>query len=474
LNLPIQFTLETIKNIHVIGISGFGMSAIARILLEQGYHISGSDQNLSPLSADLRKDGATVHIGHQAENIQGTDLILASSAIPDDNIELRTARENGIPILHRREAMGFITQNYRTLAVAGTHGKTTTTALLTHILISAGLDPTYIVGGVMNNTGKNATVGKSDLFVIEADEYGEMFLGLTPAMAILTNIEYDHPDVFPTFEAMLATFEKFVDRLGDSGTLVACLNNIATVRLAGKRNSQHKPLLTYGVDNHRAQWQAHNIAPARLQGTQFDLHHEEKQVATAYLNLAGKHNVENALGAIAIAHSLGISFETITHALETFQGTGRRSEVMGHQAGIIVVSDYAHHPTAIQVTLAAWKAHPQIKRLWAIWQPHTYNRLRALSEEFIRAFSDAHQVLVTDVYSVREVATLGLSSPELAAMIAQHSHVETRYSGNLENTAQLLSQEVQDGDGVVILSAGDAPLVGRLLLQQLEAKRRHD
>lgn len=452
-----------------MGIGGFGMSAIARILLGTGYRVSGCDQRENGLSAELAQDGATIHIGHDPSHVQDVDLLLASSAIPDDHAELQAAHANDIPVMRRRDAIGLLTANYRTIAISGTHGKTTTTALLSHILTEATLDPTTIVGGVMKNIGTNAKVGHSGLFVIEADEYGEMFLGLNPAIAAVTNIEYDHPDVFPTMEALIHTFEQFIACIQPDGTLVACLDSPAVASMAENRQWSGLPTITYGVQNIEADWFAQDIRAIGQGRTQFAVHFNGTMMGTAILNLVGTYNVQNALATIAIANELGVPFEVSAPMLETFAGTGRRSEIMGTAGGVTVVSDYAHHPTAIRVALEAWRQ--QISgQLWAVWQPHTYNRLRALSEKFIHAFDHAEHVLITDVYSVRETITAGLTAPDLVSKVGEIGHPDARYSGDFEGAARILANEVQSGDCVVILSAGDAPKIGDLLLESLSSR----
>lgn len=458
------------QTIHIIGIGGYGMSAIARILLERGFRVSGSDQQANALSVALEEAGATVMIGHRAENIQSPDYVFASSAIPDHNIEIQAAQDRHIPVFRRREAIGLLTEGYRTIAVAGTHGKTTTTALITHILLEAGFAPTYIIGGVLRNTGQNAALGTGDIFVIEADEYQEMFLGLSPSYGVVTNVEYDHPDIFPDFAAVEDVFRRFVTRLGEKGILVGCLDNISSALLVQERQTQNLPLISYGVQNTKGTWTARQIFSNLQHGTDFVVEHKGTRVSRARLSLAGKHNVQNALAAIAIAHHLEIPMPTIMRALESFAGTGRRSEVMGAVDSVMVVNDYAHHPTAIQVTLEAWAIHPHTRRLWAIWQPHTYTRMRTLQDDFAAAFEEADYVLVTDVYSVREQVDEGLDAPQMAALIRQNSQTNARYSGSLEKTARLLMEEVESGDCIVILSAGDAPEIGTKLLQYLAAR----
>ncbi len=449
-----------------MGIGGFGMSAIARVLLGTGYTVSGCDQRDNDLSVALSHDGAMIYQGHDPSHIHDIDLLLASSAIPDDHPELQAARANDVPVMRRRDAIGLLTADYRTIAISGTHGKTTTTALLSHVLTEANLDPTTIVGGVINNLGANARVGRSGIFVIEADEYGEMFLGLRPAIAAITNLEYDHPDMFPSMEALTATFEQFIECIQPDGTLVACLDSPAVASFAENRQWSGLPTITYAVNDIEADWFAQDIQPIGQGRTQFSVHFNGTILGTATLNLVGTYNVQNALATLAIANELGVPFEVVAPILETFTGTGRRSEIMGNIGEVTVVNDYAHHPTAIQAVLSAW-AQQTSGRLWGVWQPHTYNRLRALSKEFIHAFTAADHVLITDVYSVRETITAGLTAPDLAAKITEIGHPSARYSGNFESTATILADEVQAGDCVVIMSAGDAPKIGEILLQSL-------
>ncbi|MCB9437173.1 MAG: UDP-N-acetylmuramate--L-alanine ligase [Anaerolineales bacterium] len=452
------FQLVSGQHIHVVGIGGFGMSAIARVLLETGYTISGSDQKANALTASLEAAGAQIMIGHNAANVgSNVDVLLASSAIPSTNPEIETAYQRGIPVLHRRDAIGALTAPYQTLAVSGVHGKTTTTALLCHVLTEAGLDPTAIVGGVMNSTGTNACVGRSQWFVIEADEYGEMFLGLRPAVAIVNNIEHDHPDQFPTLAVMVDTFRRFIEQT--EGVVVAGIDSPPVAELIHNRPDT----LTYSLENLNADWAASDIQPHARGVTTFTLYHQGQSQGTVELSLMGKHNVENALAVIATAHHIGIPLSTIQTTLDTFQGTARRSQIMGRVGGVTLVNDYAHHPTAIRLTLEAWRGIEG--QLWAVWQPHTYNRLRALADDFMHAFGDADHVLITDVYSVREEPTPGLSAPDLAERMP---HPDARYSGGFEASASLLEQTVKAGDCVIIFSAGDAPRIGEILLERLQ------
>lgn len=450
---------------HIVGIGGFGMSAIARVLAGQGHVVSGSDARTNALTAALKADGIDVFIGHDVHNIQGAEAILASTAIPADNAELVAARHTNIPIYHRREMMTLLTKGYRTIAIAGTHGKTTTTALITYILDVAGLDPTAIVGGVMQNYGSNARIGDGEWFVIEADEYGGMFLGLSPEYALINNIEHDHPDQFPDLASLTSAFKEFADQIEPHGILFGGVDTPSVQQLIEAREWAGLPIVSYSLNDPTAKWYATDLQPTKQGKMHFTAVQSGVPVGEIELNMLGRHNVENALGAIAVVDQIGVPFATIQQALRTFSGTGRRSEIMGRVNDIVIINDYAHHPTAIRSTLAAWQ--PVVNRLWAVWEPHTYTRMRALSDDFIGSFGDADTVLLLDVYSVREEITPGLSAPNLSRMITEQGHADARYTGDFAATAELLTRELQPGDGVIIMSAGDGPAVGHLLLQNL-------
>jgi len=458
------------QHVHIVGISGFGMSAIARVLLETGYTVSGSDRQLNDLSAALRDDGATIHIGHRPENIGTAELVLVSSAVPSDNPELLAAHSLGVPVKERRQFIAALTEGQRTIAIAGTHGKTTTTAMLVHIFSEAGLDPSFIVGGILKGRKTNAGAGQGEHFIIEADEYGHMFLGLNPALAIINNVEYDHPDYFSTPQDLLTAFQDFTQRIKPKGVLFANMDDDIARAFAEERRAAHLPTQTFGVENSAADWWAIDLVPNQLGGTDFVACRGSRgttgAIGPVHLCVPGRHNVYNAMAAIALARHEGVPFEVIAQALTTFKGTGRRSELMGEAGGVRVISDYAHHPTAIQATLRAWQEQlGSGGRLWAVWQPHTYSRTRALADAFAGAFGAADLVLVTQIYAAREQFTPGLDAKDLAAMIQR-----ARFSGDLSETAQLLSQEVQPGDVVLLMSAGDAPKIGDALLAVLRKR----
>ncbi len=462
------------QHIHIVGISGFGMSAIAKVLLENGYGVSGSDQKMNPLSLALQASGVTVYEGHREENIEGAELVLVSSAVPADNPEIAAALAQKIPVVHRRDFMRAITEGQQTIAIAGTHGKTTTTAMMAYVLVEAGYDPSYIVGGVIKNLGTNAGAGAGEHFVIEADEYDHMFLGLNPAVAVVNNIEYDHPDFFRTPQDMLAAFQKFVDLLGTDGMLIACADDGVAAELAAERRKNLLPVLTYGVENKNADWWAIDVKPNEQGGTDFVVCHAEiggGVIGPISMKLIGTHNIRNAMAVITVARHIGVPFESIADALAKFEGTERRSEMMGEAGGVKIINDYAHHPTAITLTLRAWRERVGNGQLWAVWQPHTYSRTRTLADSFKDAFGAAHHALVTDIFAAREEFTPGLVSRDLADMITETGHPDARYSGDIFETAQILSTEVKAGDVVVLLTAGDAPRIGHALLAVLSKRK---
>ncbi len=468
-----KHVLSPDQHVHIVGIGGFGMSAIARVLLAQGYSVSGSDLRSNTLTDALSAAGARIAQGHAAENVAGADVVIATSAATDNNPEIVAAHEAGVPVLHRREALGVLLAGKIGVAVAGTHGKTTTSALAVHVLRAGDLCPSYIVGGVLRSTGNNAAVGHGEYFVIEADEYDRMFLGLSPQYAILTTIEHDHPDCFPTFDDVRAAFAEFVARVPAEGVLVACADDPTVRTLAAEREAAGGAVVYYGLgeDLPEGAWRAGEVA-AETDGTRFYVWRGKRAVGYVHLTLHGQHNVANALSVMALADTLGIPFERTRTALAHFAGTQRRAELLGQAAGVSVISDYAHHPTEIRVTLMAFRQRPDVRELWAVWQPHTFGRMRTLADDFAGAFAATQHVLVTDVYSVREQPAPGLDAPQMAARIAKNGHPDARYSDDIETTARLLAEEVRAGDAVLILSAGDAPRVGVQLLEMLRQREQ--
>lgn len=446
--------------VHFVGIGGAGLSAIASVLLERGFPVSGSDLSAGPVTAALAAAGATVHKGHEAAYVKGADLLLASSAVADDHVELAAARALGIPVYRRREFMPFLLADQDTLAVAGTHGKTTTTSMIIHALQASGQDPSFIVGGALGNSGRNAGYGADSIFVIEADEYGNMFHGLSPRIAVVTSVEHDHPDVFATAEAMIAAFRQFVATIRPGGLLVVCADDEAALVLAREHKERGGVIRSYGIDNLSADWRAGDI---RYEGDRmrFTVWRRGKALGDASLAIPGAHNVLNALAALAVAREQSLSFENSAKALAAYLPTARRFELRGNRAGVVVIDDYAHHPTEIAVNIAAARGRYPGHAIWAIWQPHTYSRVRQFRSEFVEALKAADHVLLTPIYAAREKPLEGLTSPALAAEIPR-----ARFAPNFERAAATLREVAKAPAVLLIFSAGDANRIADLYLDE--------
>jgi UDP-N-acetylmuramate--alanine ligase len=451
-------------HVHFIGIGGSGLSAIARVLLERGYRVSGSDRQPTPLAQALESAGARVFIGHRAENVPGAQLVIRSSAVTDDNPEVQAALRLGIPVLKRSEFLGQLIAEKACIAVAGTHGKTTTTAMLAWALHACGQDPSYVIGGHSANLGANAHAGNGPHFVIEADEYDRMFLGLSPTLAVITNIEHDHPDCYPTAEDFYQAFRQFAARLAPGGSLLACLDDPGAARLASELEVEAVSVITYAIDA-PAKYTARRLAARPGAGYRFEAARAGQPLAQVDLQVPGEHNVRNALAALAACDLLGLPLEQAAAALGSYRGTGRRFELRGEAGGVAVIDDYAHHPTEIRATLAAARARYPGRRLWAAWQPHTYSRTRALFEAFSRAFEQADAVIVTQIYAAREPAPAdGFSGLQVAAAIR---HPQVHYQPELAQAARFLLENLQPGDVLLVLSAGDADQISARVLAGL-------
>jgi len=462
-------------HVHFIGIGGSGLSAIARLLLESGYTVSGSDRALSPFADEVRKAGATVYLGHHPRNLTDTDWVVRSSAITEDNPEVQAAKRTGIPVYKRADFLGQLMEGKKGIAIAGTHGKTTTTAMTAWVLSELGRDPSFIVGSVMNNLGVNARAGKSKLFVIEADEYDYMFLGLKPQISVVTSLEHDHPDLFPTFEAMYAAFEKFIDLLPEDGTLIVCTEDAGAVALIPHARNAGRNVVSYGTQGdmtiNTPLWvQARDIKPNQRGGYDFtatsNISSKTSTSVNVSLQVPGEHNVQNALAVLAIVGVLGYSRSRAARALGEFTGTGRRFQLAGEVNGISIFDDYAHHPTEIKATLAGARARYPRRRIWAVWQPHTYSRTQTLFLEFSRAFKDADEVVVTEVYASREAKQDFTSAEIVSAM----PHSSARYIETLPEVSKFLIENLKTGDVVLVLSAGDANQVSEDVVKGLQER----
>ena len=462
-------------HVHFIGIGGSGLSAIARVLLESGYEVSGSDRALTPFAEEVRKAGASVYVGHHPRNVGNAEMVVRSSAIADDNPEVQAAKRAGIPVYKRADFLGQFMENKTGIAIAGTHGKTTTTAMTAWVLSELGRDPSFIVGSVMNNLGVNAHAGKSKLFVIEADEYDYMFLGLKPQIAVVTSLEHDHPDLFPTLESMYMTFEKFVDLLPEDGTLIVCAEDRNAATLIPHVRQRGRNVISYGLQGdmtiNTPLWvQARDVQPNQRGGYDFTvISNIASQTSTSVnvsLQVPGLHNVRNAMAVLSIVGVLGLSRSKAAEALASFTGTGRRFQIQGEVNGITIIDDYAHHPTEIQTTLAGARARYPERRIWAVWQPHTYSRTQTLFLEFSRSFKDADEVIVTEVYAAREAKQEFTSAEIVSAM----PHLSARYIETLPEVTQHLIENLKPGDVVLVLSAGDADQVSKDVVQGLKER----
>ena len=462
-------------HVHFIGIGGSGLSAIARLLLESGYTVSGSDRALTPFAEEVRKAGATVYVGHHARNVAGADWVVRSSAITEDNPEVQAAAQKNIPVYKRADFLGELMADKTAIAIAGTHGKTTTTAMTAWVLSELKRDPSFIVGGVVKNLGVNARAGRGKLFVIEADEYDNMFLGLKPQIEVITSLEHDHPDFFTTFDAMVQSFETFVSLLPSDGTLIVSAEDVGASALIPQARKAGKNVVAYGVqkDNtiNAPLWVlARDVKPNQRGGFDFvassNLKSSGLGSVEVSLQVPGEHNVRNALAVLAVVDVLGLAREKAAKALGKFTGTSRRFELRGEANGVSVFDDYAHHPTEIKATLAGARARYPERRIWAVWQPHTYSRTQALHLEFSRAFKDADEVIVTEVYAAREPKQ-GFTSAEI---VSGMPHRSARFIAALPKVTEHLMKNLQSGDVLIVLSAGDADQICTDVLKALKER----
>jgi UDP-N-acetylmuramate--alanine ligase len=449
--------------LHIVGIGGAGMSAIATVLIERGYQVSGSDQAESDVTHQLREQGAEVFIGHRAENVGEVDMVVVSAAIRADNPELIAAQERNIPVSKRAQFLGWLMQGSLGVAVAGTHGKTTTTAMIAHTLLTTGRDPSFIVGGTIKSIGRSAHAGRAREFVIEADEYDRMFLGLTPTIEVILNVEHDHPDCYPTLDAMLDAFREFVQRVPEDGLVVACGEDAAASMLAREATRR----LLYGFQP-SLDWYATDLRANNAGGIDFLAYHHGDLQGIVRLRVPGKHNVLNALAALAVTDALGVPFGAAVDALSEFRGVGRRFEVRGEANGVTIVDDYGHHPTEIKSTLAGARLRYPGQQIWAVLQPHTYSRTKTLLDQFAAAFEDADHVIVTAIYASRERDTLGISNRDVVAAMSQRDapHPDARAINALDDVVRYLQANARPGDVVITFSAGDANKISEALMRK--------
>lgn len=460
------------KHIHFIGIGGTGLSAIARILLQQGYDVSGSDSFASNYFAEITRDGAKTVLGHDSNNILDADLVVRSSAIKDDNPEVKAAIAQGIPVMKRSEFLPILLQGLDTIAIAGSHGKTTTTSMVLYILNERGADPSFISGANVKQVGTNARAGKSKLFVIEADEYDNMFLGLDPLISVITNIEHDHPDCFPTPEEYLNAFVQFISRLRPNGTALVCIDDPGNCDLLKLENVKALNIKTYAIEKN-ADYQAVNLIKNSKGCLTFDVifHHPQKGSATlgeCSLSIPGRHNVQNALAALAVVDTLGLSMNDALKSLSRFEGAERRFDILGSAQGVTIINDYAHHPTQIASTLEAARTRFPGSKIWVVWEPHTYSRTSSLETEFSKALATADEVIITKIYAAREFDTGYLPLGIIDTLTSK----KACYIPDFSQVVNYLVKFIQKGDAVLVLSAGNAPEISQNLLDSLKLQEQ--
>lgn len=451
------------RHVHFVGIGGAGLSALAFVLLARGWTVSGSDRESGPRLEALRAAGATVHVGHSASYVEGADALIVSSAIPDDNPEVQAAQARGITVYKRNRWLAKMTRGYELVAVAGTHGKTTTSAMLTLALADAGLDPTAVIGGEVPQLGSNARVGGSQYFVLEADEYDHAFIGLEPYIAVVTNVEHDHPDVFSDEGAVQRAFKQFVQQVRDDGLIVVCGDDPGARALVERLHEPHAPIITYGIDEGNT-WQAAVIESNRSGGPDFVAVYQGDPIGSLSLQVPGRHNVLNALAVVAVATHLDVSMTDLQASLRQFAGAARRFEPVGSVGRIQIFDDYAHHPSEVRATLRAARQRFGGRPIWVVFQPHTYSRLATLLDDFATAFGDADRVYVSDVYAARETADYGVSGQDLARRIVGPP---VQYVRALDEILKRLLVELPDDAVVMTLGAGDVTTLGPRLRRAL-------
>jgi UDP-N-acetylmuramate--alanine ligase len=460
--------MRRIRRIHFVGIGGSGMSGIAEVLLNQGYEISGSDISASPSVRRLTEAGAEVFLGHSESNIEGADVVVKSSAVTIENPEIASARERGIPVVRRAEMLAELMRYRHGIAIAGTHGKTTTTSLITAILAEDGRDPTFVVGGRVNSVGTNAKLGGSRYLVAEADESDASFLHLQPMVSVVTNIEADHMETYGfDFEVMKKTYIEFLHNLPFYGLAVLCLDDEVIRELLV---DVARPLLTYGFSEDAA-YRLRDLEMDKRQCHFVIDRPDNKASLDIKLNIPGRHNALNAAAAIAVATDEGISDKAIIAGLEHFSGVGRRFEMVGEyqvdQGSAMLVDDYGHHPTEVKATIAAVRDGWPDKRLVMVFQPHRYSRTRDLYEDFVQVLSQVDVLLVLDVYSAGEEPIAGAGSKNLCGSIRQRGGIDPIYVEQIEDVPNLLADLVCGGDFVLTQGAGS---VSKLVAMLADSK----
>ena len=457
--------ISAYKRIHCLGIGGIGLSAVAEILADNGYTVSGTDINPSDVTRHLESIGIKVYTSHEPENVEGVDAIIYSAAVSDENPEVIRAHELGIPMFSRAQVLGMIMDEYdESVAICGTHGKTTVTSMTSLILRNADYKPTILVGGNLPQIHGNVELGEKNYFVTEACEYMDSFLELRPSIGVILNIDSDHLDYFKDMEHIVRSFSTFVDQIQPGGVIVAFGDNPFVKGILKDRNNK----ITYGYSEGN-DFYAENISFNDKGSPGFDIYRKGSKIVHVELSIPGEHNVLNAMAAFVTASYLGVDTATIVSTLKEYGGAGRRFDFTGiTDKGVQVIDDYAHHPTEIKATLSAAK-NVKHNKLWLIFQPHTYTRTKALFNEFVDAFADADVIVLTDIYAAREKDIYNVSSYKLMnAVKAKHPEKEVYYVKDFEDIDKYIEKFAEEGDIVMTMGAGDVYKVGDMLLHKEE------
>ncbi|HEX5033159.1 MAG TPA: UDP-N-acetylmuramate--L-alanine ligase [bacterium] len=447
------------QNLHFVGIGGIGMSGIAEVLLNLGYRVSGSDQKRSSITSRLKKQGAKIHYGHKAGHVDGAHVVVISSAVKESNPEVAAARKQGIPVIPRAEMLAELMRLKYGVAVAGSHGKTTTTSLVGQILSGAGLDPTLVIGGRVNSLRSNAKLGKGEFLVAEADESDGSFLKLNPTVAVITNVDPEHLDHYKDFEALKETFVAFANKVPFYGAIVACADHPVVQELIPRFQ---RKVVTYGLEN-AADYSAEGLFQEGLR-QRFTVYFRKEKLGEVLLQSPGRHSIANALAAIAVGRELDIPFRKIAAALRGFRGIERRFQLLCNN-GITVIDDYGHHPVEIRATLKALREAFPKRRLVTLFQPHRYTRTRDLFQDFTQAFGEADKIFLTEVYAAGEEPIVGVSSRSLFDAMDQQKVV---YHPDKQSLAAAVAEQTEKGDVVLTLGAGDITKIGHDLAKRLK------
>ena len=453
---------KRIKKLHFVGIGGVGMCGIAEILHNTGYRLTGSDLKKTETTTHLQKLGIEVTYSHEPENVIGSDVVVTSSAVGDDNPEVMEAKKQKIPVIRRAEMLAELMRMKISVAVAGTHGKTTTTSLIGHLLKAGGLDPTVIVGGRVLGVGSNAYLGKGDYLIAEADEFDRSISKFFPTVAIITSLEPEHMECYDDLDDLENSFVEFANRVPFFGSVIICMDDPGVRRIESRIT---RPLITYGIDS-KAEFSASDIE-FNEECTTFTLQHNGSSIARAHSSLQGYHNLRNLLGAIAVAYDLEVPLETVVPAAKTFTGVSRRLELAGESGGVRFYDDYAHHPTEIKATLEGMRKVFD-GRLVAVFQPHLYSRTKRFYREFGGSFSDADIVVILDVYPAREKSIDGISGKMIADAAKKSGHAGVNYIEDKKNLSNFLKPLLHSGDRVILFGAGDIYKYTSKILELLE------